>query len=91
VQEKTREGQVYMTIETLREIFGWCSVINFGAIVFLHFILWFAHDGLHRLFSIWFKLSKENFDKANYTCLTFFKITFLVFNFTPYIALRIVG
>jgi hypothetical protein len=79
------------TIETLREVLGWCAVINFGALLFLHFILWAAHDRVHRLFGIWFKLSRENFDKANYTCITFFKIIFLVFNLVPYVALCIVG
>jgi hypothetical protein len=80
-----------MTLETIRDALGWCSVINIGLL--LWWLLWFmlAHDFMYRFHGKWFKLSVEKFDAINYALMGFFKIGIILFNVVPYLSLRIVG
>ena len=80
-----------MTVEILRDVLAWCSVINLGLLLF--WWLWFmlAHDFMYRFHGRWFKLSAEKFDAINYALIGFFKIGIILFNIVPYLALRIVG
>lgn len=79
-----------MDIEILRSTLGWCTVINFGLLIWWALFMLLAHDLVYRLHSRWFKLSVEQFDAIHYTGMAFFKIMVLLFNLAPYIALRIV-
>ena len=80
-----------MTLEAIRDVLAWCSVINIGLLLF--WWLWFmlAHDFMYRFHGRWFKLSVEKFDAINYALIGLFKIGILLFNIVPYFALRIVG
>ncbi len=80
-----------MTVETIREVLGWCSVMNFG-LLFVWFVgIILARDWIFKIHSKWFALSKEQFDTIHYAGLAFFKMFIFVFNFVPYLALRIAG
>jgi hypothetical protein len=80
-----------MTVELIRDSLAWCAVINIGVLLlwFLGFTL--AHDWIYRIHGKWFKLSWEKFDAIHYASMGFFKICVILFNVTPYLALRIVG
>ncbi len=80
-----------MTLEIIRDMLGWCIVINW--IVLAWWLLFFimAHDWMYRIHSKWFKISVETFDAIHYSGLAIFKTAILVFNLVPYLALRIVG
>jgi len=80
-----------MTVEIIRDVLGWCSVINVGLLLF--WWLWFmlGHDFIYRFHGKWFKLSVERFDAIHYTLIGIFKIGIFLFNIVPYLALRIVG
>jgi hypothetical protein len=80
-----------MRMESLRQALGWCAVINGG--VLLWWWLWFAfaHDLVYRLHGRWFKIDVARFDAVHYAAMAFYKLTVLVFNVVPYLALRIVG
>jgi hypothetical protein len=80
-----------MTVEIIRDVLAWSSVINLGLLLF--WVLWFklAHDFVYRFHGKRFNLSEEKFDSIHYTCMLFFKMFIFVFNIVPYLALRIVG
>ncbi len=80
-----------MTIEMIRNVLGWCTLINMGFLLF--WVLWLkvAHDFVYRVHGKWFKLSEERFDAIHYSGMLFFKICIFIFNLVPYLALRIVG
>ena len=80
-----------MSLEIIRDILAWCSLINIVLLIiwFLFFML--AHDFMYRFHGKWFKLSVESFDAIHYGGIAFFEIVILVFNIVPYLALRIVG
>lgn len=67
-----------------------CVIINY---VFL--LIWagafiFAHGWMYRLHSRWFKIPVETFDAIHYAGLAIYKITVIIFNLVPLIALWIV-
>ena len=80
-----------MTIEVVREFLAWCTLINIGLLLWWFLWLLFAHDWIYRLHGRWFKLSQERFDAIHYAAIAFFKITVIVFNLVPYLALRIIS
>jgi hypothetical protein len=79
-----------MTVEIIRDVLAWCSVINLGLLLF--WWLWFilGHDFIYRFHGKWFKFSVEQFDATHYALMGFFKIGIFLFNIVPYLALRIV-
>ena len=80
-----------MTVEIIRDVLAWCSVINIGLLLFWLLWLTLAHDFVYRVHGKFLKLSVERFDEIHYTGMAFFKICIFVFNIVPYLALRIVG
>ena len=80
-----------MTLETMRSMLAWCSVINCGLLLLWVFAFIFAHDWMYRLHGRWFRIPVERFDALHYSSLGVFKMGILLFNLVPYLALRIVG
>jgi len=78
-----------MTAETILDFLAWCLVLNLGLLLwwFLFFVM--AHDWMYRYHGKWFKLSVEKFDAIHYAGMAGFKIGILLFNFVPYLVLRI--
>ena len=80
-----------MTLEIIRDMLAWCTVINL--IILLLWVIAFinARDWMYGIHRKWFALSEEAFDIAHYAGMGLFKILFFVFNLAPYLALRIIG
>jgi hypothetical protein len=69
---------------------GWCSLINIGILLLWFLFFSVAHDWVYRLHSKWFCLSRERFDAIHYAGMAIFKISFIVLNVVPYLALCII-
>jgi hypothetical protein len=80
-----------MDIQTLTSFFMWCTIINFGMLIFLALIYLLAPNLVYRLQSMWIPISREKFDVIFYSFIGFFKIIVLVFNVVPWLALLIIG
>ena len=80
-----------MTVEILRDFFGWCSVMNYGLLVVWFFGIVVARDWVFKIHTRWFALSREQFDGIHYAAMAFFKMSIFMFNVVPYLALRIAG
>ena len=78
-----------MAIELVQEILGWCSLINVALLLIWFLFIVFAHDWIFRIHTRWFKLSSEKFDAIHYAGMGLFKMTIVIFNVMPYLALRI--
>jgi hypothetical protein len=79
-----------MTMEMIRDVLAWCSVIDIGVLM-----LWFlffvgAHDLVYRIHGAFFNLTVEEFDAIHYKAMAVFKMGFLLFHLVPYLAMRIV-
>ena len=55
-----------MSIDALREFFGWCIVINYGVLIVWFVLFAGARDWVHRLHEHWFRLTREQFDTVRY-------------------------
>ncbi len=80
-----------MTLELVRDVLGWCGVLNIGGLLFWWLFFVFGHDLMYRMHGRWFKLSVEKFDAVHYQGMLFFKAGIFLFVIFPYLALRIVG
>ena len=80
-----------MTLDSLREFFGICSLINIGILLYWFLVLMLAKGFVYRMHKTWFNLSDEKLDEIHYKALAFFKLSIFIFNIVPYFALRIMG
>ena len=80
-----------MTLEMIRDALGWCTVINFGILLWWFLFFTLAHDWTYRMHSRWYNLTPDRFDTLHYAGITVFKIAIFFFNLGPYLSLRIVG
>ena len=80
-----------MSIEVMRDFFLWCTVINYGLLLWWLVFFAFAHDWIQRIHGRWFRLSREQFDAVHYAGMAVFKIGIILFNLVPFIVLYIVG
>ena len=78
-----------MTVEALRDMLAWCTVIDYIILLIWFFFIVFAHNWLYRIHSKWYKISREKFDEIHYAGMALFKIGILLFNLAPYLALRL--
>jgi len=80
-----------MTIDLVREILGWCTVINFGILLLWFGMIVLMRDFVYRTHSKFFKITTDQFNFAHYMGLAIFKVAVIAFNLVPYIALCIIG
>ena len=79
-----------MTIEVVRRILLWCTVINYAILLVWFFAFMLAHDWMYQFHGRWFHLSVEQFDMLHYAGISVYKLGIILSNLVPYIALRIV-
>ena len=79
-----------MSIELVRDVLLWCTVINYGMLLVWTLVFIGAHEWMHRLHGRWFRLSVEQFDTIHYVGMAIYKIGIFLFNLAPYIALHII-
>jgi hypothetical protein len=79
-----------MTMETARDFFLWCTVINYGVLLvwFLFFML--AHDWMYRFHGKWFSFTLERFDAMHYATMAAFKLGIILLNLVPLVAVCII-
>ena len=80
-----------MNIETLREFFGWCTVINLGLLVFAFVKLMLIRDWASKIHAQMFGIDQASVQRAYFQFFVIYKIAIIVFNFVPYIALSLMG
>lgn len=80
-----------LTFELVRDILGWCTLINIAFLLVWWLMLVFLHDFVFRMHTKWFPMSEENFNKIHYAGAALYKVLIFAFNLVPYLAMRIVG
>jgi hypothetical protein len=76
--------------DRLPVLLGWCSLLNLAVLLWWASLLLFARDRVYRLHCRWFELTRAQFDAIHYAGLALYKILWLMFNLTPYLALRLI-
>jgi hypothetical protein len=80
-----------MSVEVVRDVLLWCSVINYAVLLSWFLAFRFAHDWMYRLHKRWFRIPVEQFDAIHYGSMAMYKIGVILFNLVPYVALLIVA
>lgn len=80
-----------MTMTELTELFGWMTLINIGLLVVATFSLMLMRDWVEPIHQRLFSLKPRVLRKVYMQYIAYYKIVVLVFNLTPYLALKIMG
>ena len=80
-----------MDMSQLTSLFGWMLVINVGVYALAAVFIIFARDFAANLEARITGVPAEKWPEIFVSYLSQYKIAILVFNFAPYVALRIVG
>ena len=78
-----------MTLEVLTSFLAWCTLINLVILILWWLVLTAGGGWMRGMHRRWFDLSDESFAAAHYKALAYFKLLWVVFNLTPYLALRL--
>jgi len=73
----------------LQAFLGWTLVLNFGLLMFTAFWLIALKEFTLNLHHKIYKIPKEKLEELYLKFMTYYKLVIIVFNFTPYIALRL--
>ena len=79
------------TIETLREFFGWCAVVNIGLLTLSSVLIVAIRGTAARLHGKMFNLDEKRVSEIYFQYLGNYKIATIVFSIVPYFALRIMN
>ena len=79
-----------MTVDNTLAVLGWCMVINFGVLLIWALAMMLAPNLTYRTQRLVTSISQEDFERIIYQMMGCYKLGILLFNFAPYIAIRIV-
>ena len=80
-----------MTLPQLMSFFAWCTVINLALFVLAAIFMMFARGWLANTHAAMFNVRQEDLPSIYFKYLAYYKISILVFNLVPYLALRIIA
>ena len=80
-----------MTIFQIREMLGWCSLINIGLLLLMFVLVTLMRSFVYKMHSKWFPITESQFNIAIYSFFGFYKVVVYVFNIIPWIALSIMA
>ena len=81
----------YVDIYSVTEFFKWCTIINGGLLLVSSVLLMFIQDFAYNIHSRWLDISRKTYNKEIYHFLGIFKVIFICFNLTPYLAMLIIS
>jgi hypothetical protein len=80
-----------MNLETLREFFLWCWVINYSLLILWSVLLVFAHDSYQKFNEVLLRRRIESFDTLQYAGIALYKLGIILFNLVPWVALTMMS
>ncbi len=80
-----------ITLGALQEILGWCTILNFGMLIFASVLLSLMRSKIMAIHSEMYALDEKDLSRAYFQYLAQYKIAIFVFNLMPYLALRLMG
>ena len=78
-----------MNAAELRELLGWCTVVNFGLILFYTVVILAAGKRMARFHGRMFDMPEADFTRLYVRFLSLYKVLALAFNFAPWLALTL--
>ncbi|MDA5194042.1 DUF6868 family protein [Govanella unica] len=78
-----------MTLPELSHFLLCCTILNYVILVLWFLVFLCVHDGLERLHSRWFQMTRGQFDAIHYGAMAVYKIGILLLNLVPYVVLQL--
>jgi len=78
-------------IDVLISFFGWCTVINSGLLLFSAAVLIIMKEHVVIIHGKLFGLNSVSLPGLYFHYLGYYKIAIIIFNFVPYLALKIMN
>ncbi|MCT4559210.1 MAG: hypothetical protein N4A61_14265 [Pelagimonas sp.] len=79
-----------MTQDTLAQIFGWMTVINFAMLAIMTAMMIAVKNWAARLHAALFDLDPQDVRQSYFTYLANYKLLIFVFCLAPYLALKLI-
>jgi len=80
-----------MNTETLTTFLGWCTLINAAILLFVALVIVTFRSTIAGLHAAMFGLDEARVSQQYFAYLANYKIALLIFNLTPYVALRLMA
>ncbi len=79
------------SLETVTNFLAWCTVINFGFLLLAIFFLTVMRSWVVQTHARIFRLNEEDLLRAYVQYLAYYKISIIMLNFVPWVALKIIA
>jgi hypothetical protein len=80
-----------MTVEMLRAFFGWCTLLNWGLMLFSLLMILAFRGWVFRIHARMFGVAVEDVRKSLYLVMSLYKVAIFLFCVVPYLVLRIIA
>ncbi len=78
-------------VKKLTRVLGVCSLLAMGVLLFWLVVYLLATDFLYGIHATFFDITRDEFERANYYGMGFFKLLVSVLFFLPFLSLKIVS
>ena len=78
-------------LDTVTSFLGWCTLLNFGFLAFAALWVTVFRETAKKIHSKMSGINPDELDAIYFNFLANYKLAFLIFNLTPYIALKIMA
>ena len=79
------------SLESLAAFFGWCTVLNYGLLIFMTLIVTAMRGTMISMHSRFFGVSEADLPRCYFKVLAHYQSLILVFSFAPYVALKLMA
>jgi len=80
-----------MTMDALRHFFAWCTLLNLILLLLWAALTLGAPGFLRGMVKRWYGVNEEDFNRLNLGGIMYYELGIILFNFMPYLALRIMA
>jgi len=79
------------SLESFTAFFGWCTVLNYGLLIFMSLIVMTMRGTMTSVHSRLFGVSEADLPRCYFKVLAQYQSLILVFNLAPYVALKLMA
>ena len=79
------------SIKSLAAFFGWCTIINFGLLIFASLAWMVVHEGVSQVGASMMGITAEQVNVGFFNGLMVYRAGIFLLNLVPYIAIKIMG
>jgi len=79
------------SLESLAAFFGWCTLLNYGLLIFMSLIVMTMRGTMTSMHSRLFGVSEADLPRCYFKVLAHYQSLILAFSLAPYVALKLMA